>query len=213
MLRRSSVSRSRALLQRAVAVIGITGAVFTGSVATSSAGPHFSTTGPLTTSMAGPAHYILLDRPGQPTVTITCPTLALTAGPAAGNSTMGGLTWVGVNTTSACTGSNGYPYTITSDTVDRRWLLHNGSYFYFDFNNVTWHINGGGPTPANREFHPAPYIMKWLNPDASHPFSSMFLAGVPLGTSVGTGWNAGWTAKVTGAWKVEQAGNLITALL
>ena len=69
------------MLQLAVAVIGITSAMFSGSVATSQALPHFSTTGPLTTSLAGPPPYFVLKRTGQPDNMVYCTTLALTAGP------------------------------------------------------------------------------------------------------------------------------------
>lgn len=227
-MRRTSLS-CRAALQRGLAALGLAVLLLSGTAAVSSAAPHFSFLGPVTTSYSGsspsapgPSPTIVLSRTGLPTVTLHCSTVRFNVTSAAFGTAPSAphrLLDVQIGSSVPCTGSDGYPYTVTSTLSPSNPLQYDGTKFYFTMSNITWQINGGPPVAPlstvspQRTFNPAPYIVEWQNPRPGiQPLSWLWLKNVSLGTSTGTAYGNNWTASITATWKIDQNGNIITAL-
>ena len=223
---------SRAVLQRGLATLGLAAVLVSGSAVAASASPHFSVLGPVATSYPGtdpsapgPSPTINLTHPILPAVYLRCSMLQYNVTSAASGTIPSGphrLLNIQVGTSTPCMSVDGYPYTITSTLSPSNDLQYDGTKFYFNMSNVTWQINGGPPVAPGttvspqRVFHPATYISEWQNPRPNiQPYSWLWLKNISLGTSTsapGTYNGTGWTATVTGTWKIQQNGNLITAL-
>jgi hypothetical protein len=213
-LHRMSVSL-RAVVQRAFAVAGMAVLILSGSAAVAGAAPHFSATGPLTTSYPGsspsapgPYPQVFLVRNGSPAVGLACQGLQLNLG----SSTTNTVGPVGLTTSTPCTGSDGYPYTVTTSTQASVPLLYNSSTakFYFNMNNVIWFVDGG-PSNMHLTLSAPPYTLNWQNPaPPASPNSRILMTGSLTGGILG---NSYWTGTFSGLWKVQAYGTgLITAL-